>query len=105
MRNALVIAAGLMLSTNSGWSQFKVGRTFLYPEAFPPGKPYSPGVIAGKTLHISGQVDKDPKRGAQPKGIAEQTRMEMAHLGHVLRAAGMASRDVVTCGRQPAQAT
>lgn len=93
----LLIMAGLMLSTNTGWSQFKVDRKFLYPEAFPPGKPYSPGVLAGKTLYISGQVDKDPKTGAQPKGIAEQTRMAMANLGHVLRAAGMDYGNVASC--------
>ena len=38
MRNALLIIAGLMVSTNSGWSQFKVDRKFLYPEAFQAGR-------------------------------------------------------------------
>ena len=81
----------------TGWSQYKVDRKFLYPKAFQAGKPYSPGVLAGKTLYISGQVDKDPQTGAQPKGIAEQTRMAMANLGHVLRSAGMDYGNVVSC--------
>ena len=54
-------------------------------------------MLAGKTLYISGQVDKDPQTGAQPKGIAEQTRMAMANMGHVLRAAGMDYGNVVSC--------
>ena len=97
MRNCLLIMAGLTVWTASGWSQFKVDRKFIYPEAFKPGKPYSPGVLVGKTLYIAGQVDKDPQTGAQPKGIVEQTRMAMANMGHVLRAAGMDYGNVVSC--------
>ena len=97
MRNWILITAGLTLGTATGWPQYKVDRKFLYPDAFKAGKPYSPGVLAGKTLYIAGQVDKDPKTGAQPKGIAEQTRMAMANMGHVLRAAGMDYGNVVSC--------
>jgi len=89
--------AGLTVWTANGWSQYQVDRKFLYPEAFKAGKPYSPGVLAGKTLYIAGQVDKDPQTGAQPKGIAEQTRMAMTNMGHVLRAAGMDYGNVVSC--------
>ena len=78
-------------------STYKVSRKFIYPEAFPPGRPYSPGVLVGDTLYISGQVDKDPKTGKQPTGIAEQTRMAMTNMGHVLRAAGMDFGNVVSC--------
>src|SRR6266849_3700181 len=90
VRNLLLIIASLTVGTTSGWSQqYKLDRKFLYPEAFKAGKPYSPGVLAGKTLYIAGQVDKDPQTGAQTKGIAEQTRMALSNMGHVLRAAGM----------------
>jgi 2-iminobutanoate/2-iminopropanoate deaminase len=96
VRNWLLIIAGLVC-TATGWSQYKVERKFLYPEAFKAGKPYSPGVLVGKTLYIAGQIDADPKTGAYPKGIAEQTRMAMAGVGHVLRAAGMDFGNVVSC--------
>jgi 2-iminobutanoate/2-iminopropanoate deaminase len=95
VRNWLLITAAL--TTVNCWSQYKLDRKFLYPKAFQAGKPYSPGVLAGKTLYISGQVDIDPQTGAQPKGIAEQTRMAMANLGHVLRSAGMDYGNVVSC--------
>ena len=74
-----------------------VQRKFIYPKEFRPGLPYSPGVLAGDTLYISGQVDKDPQTGAQPADIKDQTRLAMTNLGHVLRAAGMDYGNVVTC--------
>jgi 2-iminobutanoate/2-iminopropanoate deaminase len=72
-------------------------RQFIYPKEFKPGLPYSPGVLAGDTLYISGQVDKDPQTGAQPADIKDQTRLAMTNLGHVLRAAGMDYGNVVSC--------
>lgn len=114
MRNCLLIVAGLTVWTAvcssqpkalpgavagalSGDSQYKVQRKFIYPEAFKADKPYTPGVLVGETLYISGQIDRHPQTDAQPKGIAEQTRMAMANMGHVLRAAGMDYGNVVSC--------
>ena len=98
MWNWILIVAGLTAAgALSGDGPYKVQRKFIYPEAFSPGKPYSPGVLVGETLYISGQVDKHPKTGAQPQGIVEQTRMAMANMGHVLRAAGMDYGNVVSC--------
>ncbi len=90
----LLLATGLLCSAQSS---FQVERKYIYPSAFPAGRPYTPGVLAGKTLYISGQLDKDPKTGEQPKGIAEQTRMAMNNVGHVLRATGMDFSNVVSC--------
>lgn len=78
-------------------SAFQVERQYIYPSEFAPGKPYSPGVLVGETLYISGQIDRDPKTGEQPGDIAAQTRMAMENMGHVLRAAGMDYGNVVTC--------
>jgi 2-iminobutanoate/2-iminopropanoate deaminase len=77
--------------------QYKVQRKFIYPKEFKSGKPYSPGVLVGDTLYISGQVDKHPQTAAQPQGIVAQTRMAMDNMGHVLRAAGMDYGNVVSC--------
>lgn len=89
--------AALSVAAGSAWPQFKVERRFLYPEAFQSGKPYSPGVLAGQTLYIAGQIDRDPKTGVQPVGIAGQVRMAMNNVGLVLRAAGMDFGNVVSC--------
>jgi 2-iminobutanoate/2-iminopropanoate deaminase len=98
MRKSLFAVAVLTVSAAlAADSRFKVERKFIYPKAFKAGKPYSPGVLVGKTLYISGQVDKDPQTDAQPSSIAEQTRMAMNNVGHVLRAAGMDFGNVVSC--------
>ena len=80
-----------------GEHHHQVERQFIYPDEFAPGKPYSPGILVGGYLYIAGQIDRDPKTGEQPEGIAEQTRMAMDNMGHVLRAAGMDFSNVVTC--------
>ena len=102
MRNLLLMVAGFTIWAAIGWPQsagdpFKVERKFIYPKIFQAGRPYSPGVLAGKTLYISGQIDKDPQTGKQPEGIAEQTRTAMNNVGHVLREAGMDFSNVVSC--------
>src|SRR5688572_8078402 len=102
MRNRLLTIAGFTIWAGVCWAQsagnsFKVDRKFIRPKAFKAGIPYSPGVLAGKTLYIAGQIDKDPQTGEQPKVIAEQTRMAMTNVGHVLREAGMDYGNVVSC--------
>lgn len=98
MRNRLTtIAAALAFCAAVGHAELKIEREFIYPKEFKAGRPYSPGVLVGDTLYIAGQIDKDPQTGAQPSGIAEQTRMAMNNMGHVLRAAGMDFGNVVTC--------
>jgi 2-iminobutanoate/2-iminopropanoate deaminase len=103
----LLVATGLAVWT-AGFSPqprassaadgpYKTKRTFIYPAQFKAGRPYTPGVLAGETLYISGQIDKHPQTGAQPEGIANQTRMAMDNMGHVLHAAGMDYGNVVSC--------
>jgi len=99
MRNRLLSLAGFTILAGVCFAQstYKIDRKFIYPKAFKAGLPYSPGVLAGKTLYISGQIDKDPQTGAQPKGIAEQTRTAMTNVAHVLREAGLSYGNVVSC--------
>jgi 2-iminobutanoate/2-iminopropanoate deaminase len=103
MGRCFLFIACLLAAIGSCWAQasrasrYNVQREFIYPKAFKAGKPYSPGVLVGQTLYIAGQVDKDPQTGAQPQGIAAQTRMAMDNMGHVLRAARMDFGNVVSC--------
>ena len=78
-------------------SPYRVARRFIYPEQFKAGKAYSPGVLAGDTLYIGGQVSLDPQTGEQPEGFDAQAKLAMDNMGHVLRAAGMDFANVVTC--------
>lgn len=102
MQNRRLVITGFTIwlgigLAQTGASPFKVDRKHINPKAFQAGRPYSPGVLVGKTLYISGQIDKDPQTGAQPEGIVEQTRMAMRNVGHVLREAGMDYGNVVSC--------
>jgi len=93
----LLFTLSLLAASGNAQTPFQVERRFIHPPEFPAGRPYTPGVLVGKTLYISGQLDKDPKTGEQPKGVAAQTRMAMNNVGHVLRAAGMDFNNVVSC--------
>ncbi len=95
----LVTGASRAESPGSAFSEssYKVARRFVYPEQFKAGKAYSPGVLAGDTLYIAGQVSLDPQTGQQPEGFDAQAKLAMDNMGHVLRAAGMDFANLVTC--------
>ena len=62
------------------------------------GGHYSPGVIAGGMLYVSGQLPIDPGTGKIAEGgIREQTKQALANVGRVLEAAGCRREDVVMC--------
>jgi 2-iminobutanoate/2-iminopropanoate deaminase len=63
-----------------------------------PIAPYSPGVLAGNTLYISGQIPINPANGEMVTGdIKEQVRQVMENLGAVLSAHGFTYQDLVKC--------
>ena len=69
----------------------------IFNENAPRGH-YSPGMILGNTLYISGQTSADPATG-RPAAGGFEAEMEMAlrKLESVLKAAGCAKEDVVMC--------
>ncbi len=56
--------------------------------------PYSPGVLVGNTLYISGQLDQLPD-GSRPATFEDQVRQSMKNIGSVLKQAGLDFRHVV----------
>ena len=59
---------------------------------------YSPGVLVGNILYVSGQLPMDPATGKLAEGgIAEQTRMALNNVERVLNAAGLTRNDVAMC--------
>jgi 2-iminobutanoate/2-iminopropanoate deaminase len=73
-------------------------RRAIQPANFPStGLPYSPGILVGNTLYLSGQLGRDPKTATLvPGGIEAETRQVLTNLREVLRAAGMDYGDVVS---------
>lgn len=69
----------------------------VYPEGGPkPGGPYSPAIIAGGFVFVSGQVPKKPGTSDLVQGdIAAQTRQVLENVKLTLEAAGASMADVV----------
>ena len=59
---------------------------------------YSPGVISGNRLHVSGQLSIDPDTRQVPEGdVREHTRLALSNVERVLLAAGCRREDVIIC--------
>lgn len=74
------------------------GRKAIRPQNAPnTGLPFSPGILVGNTLYISGHLGRDPVSAKlAPGGIEGETRQALANIRDVLRAAGMDFKDVVS---------
>lgn len=60
-----------------------------------PKAPYSPGVMAGDFLFVSGQIGVSPVTGEVPETVAEQTKQALENMKTVLEAAGASLDNVV----------
>jgi len=60
----------------------------------PAGLPFSPGILAGDTLYISGKGDQLPD-GSHPANLDEQVRQAMRNVETTLKQAGLDFRNVV----------
>jgi len=69
----------------------RAGRRAVRPEKAPnTGLPFSPGILVGSTLYISGHLGRDPATSRLVAGgIERETRQALANIREVLRAAGM----------------
>ena len=71
-------------------------RRVIRPEAAPSGRTSSPGVLAGRTLYVSGHLGL-PGDGATRADMTAQTRQAMDGIGGVLKAAGLGYQHLVKC--------
>jgi 2-iminobutanoate/2-iminopropanoate deaminase len=60
--------------------------------------PYSPGIIAGNFVFVSGQAGRDPKTGVVPDDVERQTEQALRNISAILDAAGSSLAHVVRCG-------
>lgn len=64
--------------------------------ALPPKGHYSPAILDGELLYISGQLPVDPFTGGHCSGdIREQAAQIFQNLDHILRAAGTRKEQVI----------
>jgi len=98
MKTTVALAAALALgigaaTLESGAAQqpARTGRRAIRPEKGPnTGLPFSPGILVGNTLYISGHLGRDPMTSRLVSGgVESETRQALANVREVLRAAGM----------------
>jgi 2-iminobutanoate/2-iminopropanoate deaminase len=94
----LGIASTVVLQGQGPTRPSTSGRRVIRPEKIPnTGLPYSPGILVGNTLYLSGNLGRDPvTAGLVSGGIEAETRQALANMREVLRAAGMDFKDVTT---------
>ena len=63
-----------------------------------PVGPYSPGMIAGNLVFVSGQAGRDPSTGALPPDVEAQTAQALRNVEAILQAAGSGLPHVLRCG-------
>jgi reactive intermediate/imine deaminase len=70
------------------------GKRVIAPPGPTPVGPYSPGILAGDYLYVSGQGGRD-RDGALPATLEGQTRQTLANIRSIVEAAGMTMAHVV----------
>lgn len=83
---------GVATATLPGYAmQQAANRRVIRPERAPnTGLPFSPGVLAGNTLYVSGHLGRDPVTSKLVTGgIERETRQALANIREVLRSGGM----------------
>ena len=63
-----------------------------------PVGPYSPGMIFGNLVFVSGQAGRDPATGALGPDVTGQTEQVMKNIATILAAAGSSLQHVIRCG-------
>lgn len=86
-RTAVLLLVGLIAQAASQ-------QAIIPKNGVPPIGPYTPGVMAGDYLYVSGQGAKRPD-GEMPASFEEQVRQTLENVKSVVEAAGLSLRNVV----------
>ena len=96
--NVLAATAGLLLGIvataalrgDAAQPSSSLRRVIRPAKAPNTGLPFSPGILVGNTLYVSGHLGRDPvSSGLVPGGIEPETRQALTNIREVLRTAGM----------------
>jgi 2-iminobutanoate/2-iminopropanoate deaminase len=74
-------------------------RQAVFPQNAPkPAGPYSPAIVAGDFIYVSGQGPTDPATGKMVlDSVQAETRQVLTNIRTILEAAGAGMADVVKC--------
>jgi len=84
----LLAAAALALSA--------ADKKIVQPKDIPAGRPFSPGILVGDTLYVSGQTGSDFKTGQIPAEFEAEVRQCLDNIGVILKEGGMSFSDAVS---------
>ena len=63
-----------------------------------PVGPYSPGMVFGNLVFVSGQAGRDPATGTIAPDVTGQTEQVLKNIATILEAAGSSLQHVIRCG-------
>jgi 2-iminobutanoate/2-iminopropanoate deaminase len=63
-----------------------------------PVGPYSPGIIVGNLVFVSGQAGREPGTGRLAPDVEGQTEQVLRNIATILEAAGSSLSHVIRCG-------
>src|SRR5262245_62717001 len=63
-----------------------------------PVGPYSPGIVVGNLVFVSGQAGREPGTGRLAPDVTAQTEQVLKNIATILEAAGSGLQHVVRCG-------
>jgi 2-iminobutanoate/2-iminopropanoate deaminase len=94
MRNNLFLPllGGLLLVTPLAAEK----KVIVPPEFAGNQAPFSPGILVDGTLYVSGQIGRDLKTNQVPADFETEVKTLLNNIGIVLKAGGMAFKDVVS---------
>jgi 2-iminobutanoate/2-iminopropanoate deaminase len=71
-------------------------KTAVQPKEFPPGAPYSAGILSGGTLYVSGQTGRDLKTNKIPDNFEAEVQQTLDNINLVLKQQGMTFGDAIS---------
>lgn len=74
----------------------KAAKKSIGADLVPPGTPYSPGVLVGDTLYVSGLQGTDRQTHKLPQDFTQEVKNCLDNIGVVLKEGGMGYDDVVS---------
>lgn len=69
-------------------------KKVVAPKDTKPGRPFSPGILSGGTLYVSGSTGAD-KSGTYPENFEDEVKQTFANIEEVLKAGGHTFADLV----------
>jgi 2-iminobutanoate/2-iminopropanoate deaminase len=71
-------------------------KKVIQTKEFPAGRPFSPAILVGDTLYVSGNIGMDLKTGKIPESFEDEVRVCLENIRILLKAGGMDYEDAVS---------